>query len=103
MSSGNFEHALFSQFARVGKTMSSVNHLELLEFLAQGECSVDELAKVAGRKQRLKVYYSLGNDDVITLFHALHKVARVKQKSLKARGLEEGFTEWKIAGLLVER
>ncbi len=99
MSSGNFEHTLFSQFARVGKAMSSVNRLELLEFLSQGECSIDELATVAGRKQRLKVYYSLGNDDVITL----HKIARVRQKGLKARRLEEGFTEWKIAGLLVER
>lgn len=48
MSSNNFKPALFSQFARVGKAMSNGNHLELLEFIAQGERSVDELAKISG-------------------------------------------------------
>jgi rhodanese-related sulfurtransferase/DNA-binding HxlR family transcriptional regulator len=96
MSSGNFKHDLFTQFARVGKAMSSANRLELLEFLAQGERSVDELATVSGmtvantsqhlqllrqaglvisRKQGLKVHYSLSGDDVITLFNALRNVA----------------------------
>lgn len=96
MSSGNFKHDLFSQFARVGKALSSANRLELLEFLAQGERSVDELATVtgltvantsqhlqqlrqaglvAGRKQGLKVYYSLSGDDVIALYNALRNVA----------------------------
>lgn len=96
VSSGNFKHDLFSQFARVGKALSSANRLELLEFLAQGERSVDELATVTGlsvantsqhlqqlrqagmvtsRKQGLKVYYSLSGDDVITLFNALRNVA----------------------------
>lgn len=219
MSSGNFKHDLFSQFARVGKALSSANRLELLEFMAQGERSVDELATVtgmtvantsqhlqqlrqaglvAGRKQGLKVYYSLSGDDVITLFNALRSVAerhvtdverlvntyltvkddlepiprkellerakqglvtvldvrppeeyaaghvpgainvplkaleqyldqldseheivaycrgphcvlafdavaRLRQKGLKARRLEEGFPEWKLAGLAVER
>ena len=48
MSSGNFKHDLFSQFARVGKALANGNRLELLEFLAQGERSVDELSKVSG-------------------------------------------------------
>ncbi|HDH16262.1 MAG TPA: ArsR family transcriptional regulator, partial [Gammaproteobacteria bacterium] len=48
MSSGNFKHDLFSQFARVGKALANGNRLELLEFLAQGERSVDELAKISG-------------------------------------------------------
>jgi len=96
MSTENFKHDLFEQFARVGKAMSNANRLELLEFLAQGERSVDELAKVSGltvantsqhlqqlrqsglvsgRKQGLKVYYSLSGDDVIQLLDALRVVA----------------------------
>ena len=48
MSSSNFKQDLFSQFARVGKALSHANRLELLEFIAQAERSVDELAKVSG-------------------------------------------------------
>lgn len=96
MSSGGFKQDLFAQFARVGKALSNGNRLELLEFIAQGERSVDELAKVAGltiantsqhlqqlrqaglvvcRKAGLKVYYSLAGDDVLLLLDALRAVA----------------------------
>lgn len=96
MSSAGFKHELFTQFARVGKILSNSNRLELLEFLAQGERSVEELAKVSGltianasqhlqqlrqaglaltRKQGLKVYYRISGDDVINLLNALRAVA----------------------------
>lgn len=96
MSSGHFKRDLFSQFARVGKALSNGNRLELLEFLAQGERSVDELSKlshlsvantsqhlqqlrqaglVVSRKQGLKVYYALSGDDVIGLLDATRQVA----------------------------
>ncbi len=96
MSSGNFKHELFNQFARVGKALSNGNRLELLEFLAQGERSVDELAKVSGlsvantsqhlqqlrqsglvssRKEGLKVYYRVSNNDVLELLSGLRRVA----------------------------
>jgi rhodanese-related sulfurtransferase/predicted transcriptional regulator len=96
MSNDNFKHALFTQFARVGKALSNANRLELLEFIAQGERSVDELAKVSGltvantsqhlqqlrqaglvvcRKLGLKVFYSLSGNDVVTLLNALRGVA----------------------------
>ena len=96
MSNGNFKHDLFAQFARVGKALSNANRLELLDFIAQVERSVDELAKVAGltvantsqhlqqlrqaglvssRKEGLKVFYSLSGDDVIELLDALRGVA----------------------------
>ena len=96
MSSTNFKHDLFAQFARVGKALSNGNRLELLEFLAQGERSVEQLSKVAGltvantsqhlqqlrhagmvtcRKEGLKVYYSISGDDVITLLDTLRVVA----------------------------
>lgn len=96
MSTGNFKHELFAEFARVGKALGNGNRLELLEFIAQGERSVDELAKVSGltvantsqhlqhlrqaglvatRKAGLKVYYRLTGDDVIALLDALRAVA----------------------------
>lgn len=96
MSTGHFKHELFSQFARVAKAMSNGYRLELLEFLAQGERSVDALAQVSGltvantsqhlqqlrqaglvinRKQGHKVYYRLSGMDVSALFGSLREVA----------------------------
>ncbi len=97
MSANTFKQDLFTQFARVGKALSNGNRLELLEFIAQGERSVDELAKVSGltvantsqhlqqlrqaglvvsNKRGLKVFYSLSGDDVTDLFNALRTVAQ---------------------------
>jgi rhodanese-related sulfurtransferase/DNA-binding transcriptional ArsR family regulator len=96
MSSSHFKHDLFTQFARVGKALGNSNRLELLEYIAQGERGVDELAKVSGltvantsqhlqqlrqaglvkcRKAGLKVFYTLSGDDVIGLLDALRGVA----------------------------
>ena len=96
MSGSHFKHDLFTQFARVGKALGNGNRLELLEYLAQGERSVDELSKVSGltiantsqhlqqlrqsglvssRKEGLKVYYMLSGDDVVGLLDALRGVA----------------------------
>jgi rhodanese-related sulfurtransferase/DNA-binding transcriptional ArsR family regulator len=96
MSSSNFKHDLFTQFAVVGKALSNGNRLELLEFLAQGERSVEDLATISGltvantsrhlqqlrqaglilnRKEGLKVFYRISDDDVIELLNALRNVA----------------------------
>ncbi|HXK55862.1 MAG TPA: metalloregulator ArsR/SmtB family transcription factor [Gammaproteobacteria bacterium] len=96
MSTGNFKHNLFNQFARVAKAMSNGYRLELLEFLAQGERSVDALAQVSGmtvantsqhlqqlrqaglvanRKEGQKVYYFLSGMDVAALLGSLRQVA----------------------------
>lgn len=96
MSSSNFKHDLFTQFAMVGKALSNGNRLELLEFMAQGERSVEDLATVSGltvantsrhlqqlrqaglilnRKEGLKVFYRISDDDVIELLNALRNVA----------------------------
>lgn len=96
MTSDSFKQDLLAQFARVGKAMSNANRLEILEFLAQSERSVDELSRLSGltvantsqhlqqlrlsglvvsRKQGLKVYYRLSGDDVITLLEAQRTVA----------------------------
>jgi rhodanese-related sulfurtransferase/DNA-binding transcriptional ArsR family regulator len=96
MTTSTFKSDLFTQFARVGKALSNPNRLELLEFLAQGERSVDALSKVSNlsiantsqhlqqlrhaglvtsRKEGLNVYYSLSGDDVIGLLNSLRQVA----------------------------
>ncbi|MCP5443527.1 MAG: metalloregulator ArsR/SmtB family transcription factor [Chromatiaceae bacterium] len=96
MSTVNFKHDLFAQFARIAKAMSSGYRLELLEFLAQGERSVDALSQVSGltvantsqhlqqlrqaglvtnRKEGQKVFYQLSGADVAALFGSLREVA----------------------------
>ncbi|MBU0498813.1 MAG: metalloregulator ArsR/SmtB family transcription factor [Gammaproteobacteria bacterium] len=96
MSTGHFKQDLFAQFARVAKAMGNANRLELLEFLAQGERSVEALAQVSGmtlantsqhlqllrqtglvetRKEGQKVFYRLSDDDVIALLGSLRRVA----------------------------
>ncbi|MHB8745240.1 MAG: ArsR/SmtB family transcription factor [Gammaproteobacteria bacterium] len=94
--SSNFKHDLFHQFARIGKALASPNRLELLEFIAQGERTVEALAAVASlsvantsqhlqqlrqaglitaRKEGQYVYYRLAGDDVLVLLNTLREVA----------------------------
>lgn len=96
MAKGGFKHELFTQFARLGKVLSSANRLELLELIAQGARSVEELAKASGlsvanasqhlqalrqtglvvaRKEGLRVYYELSGDDVVELLDVVRKVS----------------------------
>jgi len=90
------KNALFDQFARVGKALASGKRLELLDLLAQGERTVDALAKsaelglttasaplqtlkqanlVVTRREGTKIFYRLAGDDVATLFALLRTVA----------------------------
>ncbi len=48
MSSGHENKALFAQLARVAKALGHGHRLELLELLAQGERSVEVLARLSG-------------------------------------------------------
>jgi rhodanese-related sulfurtransferase/DNA-binding transcriptional ArsR family regulator len=87
---------IYEQFARVGKTLGSASRLELLDLLAQGERSVDELARqselsVANASQHLRllqearlvesrrdgrqIYYRLAAPSVERLYHAVRAVA----------------------------
>ncbi|GMQ95858.1 MAG: metalloregulator ArsR/SmtB family transcription factor [Gammaproteobacteria bacterium] len=96
MSSPTFQHQLFTHFARIGKAVSNANRLKLLEFLAQGERSVEALAKVCrlsvantsqhlqqlrqaglvvARKQGQRVYYRLAGDEVVALIAMLRRLA----------------------------
>jgi rhodanese-related sulfurtransferase len=88
--------ALFEQFARVGKALASPKRLELLDLLAQGERTVESLARAASlgmttcsahlqtlkharlvdtRRDGVKVYYRLAGPDVAALYGHLQQVA----------------------------
>ena len=91
------KHRLFDELAVVGKAFGSPKRLELIELLAQGERTVERLARVAGmgvstvsahlqvlklanlvqtRREGTKVYYRLAGDDVTDLYAAMRNVAR---------------------------
>lgn len=96
---------LYEAIGRVAAALGSAGRLQILEFVAQGERSVDALAAMTGlsvantskhlqalrqaglvsaRKEGLRVYYSLAGDDVTALVAALravaeHRVADVEQ------------------------
>ena len=88
--------ALYEQFARIGKGVSSPQRLELLDLLCQGEKSVEMLAAEAGlsikntsahlrvlraarlvetRKEARYVHYRLADESVATFFVSLRTLA----------------------------
>jgi rhodanese-related sulfurtransferase/DNA-binding transcriptional ArsR family regulator len=87
---------LFDQIARVAKALGNGKRLELLDLLAQGERTVEALARAAGqglttasanlqslkaagavatRRDGTKVYYRLAGPDVADLYARLRDVA----------------------------
>lgn len=104
MSTGDFKQDVYAQLARVGKALSSGNRLELLEFVAQGPRSVEELATmtrlsvanaskhlqelrraglVRARKEGLRVFYEIAGADVVALIGALGRVAETRLAELE--------------------
>lgn len=100
MSSWNSEvadrEAVFDSFAAVVKAVANGRRLELLELMAQGEHSVETLARMTGmamtttsahlqtlkraglvrtRRERTSVLYRLAGDDVAELYEAAKRVA----------------------------
>jgi rhodanese-related sulfurtransferase/predicted transcriptional regulator len=90
------KNELFDSLARVGKALGSGKRLELLDLLAQGERSVEHLAKTAGlglttcsahlqilrqaglvstRRDGTKIHYRLAGQDVAALYALLRDVA----------------------------
>ena len=95
-SSDSMKSALYQQIARVAQALGSDGRLQLIEYVAQGERSVEELATMSGlsvancskhlqvlrqaglvvsRKEGLRVYYGIAGDDVVALFVSLRMVA----------------------------
>jgi rhodanese-related sulfurtransferase len=90
-----FKDQLYAQFARLGKALADPHRLELLDLLAQGERTVEELAResalsmanasqhlrilhaarlVDSRKEGLHVMYRLADPTVFSLWQALRHV-----------------------------
>jgi len=91
------KQALFEQLAVIARALGSAVRLELLDFLAQGERTVDALAAVSGlgrantskhlqqlrqaglvsaRREGLHVHYRLSGDDVVELIGRLRDLAQ---------------------------
>ena len=96
MSTDAVKRELYQSIAKVAQALASGNRLQLLEFMAQGERSVDALAAMAGvtmanasqhlqalrraglvtaRKEGQRVYYRVAGDDVVRLYDGLRVVA----------------------------
>ncbi len=92
----DFKTCVFEQLSKVGKAFSNHNRIELLELLAQGERTVDVLAKIAGlsvanTSQHLQllrnsglvtsvkkgqyVHYRLSHDAVIDILISLRTIS----------------------------
>jgi rhodanese-related sulfurtransferase/DNA-binding transcriptional ArsR family regulator len=90
------KEALFAEFAAVGKVLGSAKRLELLDLLAQGPRSVEELAGAAAlgmstcsahlqtlreaglvttRREGKRIFYSLAGPEVAGLWEHLRRVA----------------------------
>ena len=119
--------ALFAEFAAVGKALGSPKRLELLDLLAQGPRSVEDLAQAADlglstcsahlqrllaaglvstRREGTRIWYSLAGDDVAALFAELRAVAqrlRPHTESARRRYLGPDETEQVDLADLLER
>ncbi|HEY7143148.1 MAG TPA: metalloregulator ArsR/SmtB family transcription factor [Streptosporangiaceae bacterium] len=92
--------AMFEAIAVTGKALSNGKRLELLDLLAQGERSVDALARAAGlglttasahlqslkhaglvstRREGTRIHYRLAGQDIAALYALLQQVAREHQ------------------------
>lgn len=99
MEKRDFKDRLYGQFARLGRALASPHRLELIDLLAQGERSVEELATeaslsianasqhlralrqaelVANRREGTRVLYRLAGPRVWELWHALRTAAETQ-------------------------
>jgi rhodanese-related sulfurtransferase len=96
---------LFDQLARVGKALGNGKRLELLDLLAQGERSVESLARVAGlglttasahlqalrhaglvatRRDGARIHYRLAGPDVADVYARLRALAGARLPDVAA-------------------
>jgi rhodanese-related sulfurtransferase len=99
-----FKDDLYRQYARIGRALASGLRLEILELLAQGERTVESLARelaqstanvsqhlqilraaalVDTRREGLFIHYRLADDSVIRLSAALRSVAEHRLAELE--------------------
>ena len=91
-----FKNAIYEEFARIGKAVSSPRRLELLDLLCQGPRTVEMLAELAGQsvantshhlqvlratrlvegdKEGVHVRYRLADQDVCVFYQGLRQLA----------------------------
>ena len=94
-----FKDRLFEQFARVGKALASPKRLEIVDLLAQGERTVEEIAKetamsvasasqhlqtlkgarmVEVRREGLYAHYRLADEDVFRTWQAIRVLGEAR-------------------------
>ncbi len=99
MSRPDLKQQLYSQIARIGRAVGNGHRLELLEYLSQGERTVEALARLAGlsmanasqhlqvlrqaglvstRREGLYVHYRLAEADVDQLRRVLRQLAQTR-------------------------
>lgn len=94
-----FKDQLFEQFARIGKALANAHRLEILDLLAQGERTVEDLAHEAGmsvantsrhlqelkaarlvevRREGLYGYYRLADERVFSAWRAIRELGETR-------------------------
>ncbi len=94
-----FKNQLFEQFARIGKALANPHRLELLDLLAQGERTVENLAQetsisvastsrhlqvlraarlVEVRREGLYAYYQLADERVFVVWQAIRNLGEAR-------------------------
>ena len=94
-----FKNQLFEQFARIGKALANPHRLELLDLLAQGERTVENLAQetsmsvastsrhlqvlraarlVEVRREGLYAYYQLADEQVFVVWQAIRNLGEAR-------------------------
>ncbi len=94
-----FKNQLFDQFARIGQALSNAHRIELLDVLAQGERSVEDLANetdlsianasqhlqvlrraelIVARRDGVRVLYALAGPEVFALYQALRATGEAR-------------------------
>ena len=107
-----FKNRLFEQFARVGKALASPKRLEIVDLLAQGERTVEEIARetamsvasasqhlqvlkaarmVEARREGLYIHYRLADEDVFRTWQAVRALAESRLAELD--GVVEAYLQ----------
>lgn len=94
-----FKARLFGEFARIGKALASRHRLQLIEVLAQGERTVEQLAEDVGspvanvsqhlqvlraarlvsvRREGLYAHYSIADPQVFRVWQAMRDLGRLR-------------------------